>query len=126
MTKHLLINAYLLAGVCLHATLAAMNTENEGGSPGDAVSSSAPPASEHLILASATASRLRHLQGYNINADELEAAEIGFLVAIALLLLVCILCCCCRRCNLWDIVALACLWEICCDRDDSVGGFMLI
>lgn len=54
-----------------------------------------------------------------IDLDEMEMAEIAFLVGFlcAMALLCCLVCSCfggAGRCSLWDCVALVCLWEMCC------------
>ena len=71
----------------------------------------------------------RRLPGYDINADQLLGAEVGFVVALVLVLLffACLCGCCCGRrgCSLWDIVACVCLYEMCCD-DARVGDFQLV
>lgn len=59
--------------------------------------------------------------GYNIDPN---SAEAGFAAGVLcmFLLLLWLLCCCCGgcRCSLWDCVALACLWEICCDGNPGI------
>ena len=81
--------------------------------------------------------RARRLPGgfdYDFDMNELEAAEIGFLAGlIFVVILACMLCsCCCRAsrgCSLCDILAIFCLWEMCCDRDGVStvpGDFVLI
>ena len=51
------------------------------------------------------------------------AAGVGF--AVLALVLLCVCCCC--GCSLWDVLAMLCLWEICCDNssvvDDSFVAF---
>jgi hypothetical protein len=58
----------------------------------------------------------------------MDSAEAGFIAGILfLVVMICLLlCCCCGRCSLWDIVALACLWELCCDRDGAAGDFAML
>jgi hypothetical protein len=69
-------------------------------------------------------------RGLQDNVD-VEAMEMGFaacLIVIFILLLLCCVCCCCfrgSRFSLWDCVALACLWEICCDRNEGIDDFQL-
>jgi hypothetical protein len=78
--------------------------------------------------------RRRRLPGsdYSLDFDQFDSAEAGFLAGILFVIaLVCLLiCCCCGGCSLWDLVAIACLWEICCDRDGaraaSMGDFVLV
>jgi hypothetical protein len=78
--------------------------------------------------------RRRRLPGsdYSLDFDQFDSAEAGFLAGILFVIaLVCLLiCCCCGGCSLWDLVAVACLWEICCDRDGSraasLGDFVLV
>jgi hypothetical protein len=78
--------------------------------------------------------RRRRLPGsdYSLDFDQFDSAEAGFLAGILFVVaLVCLLiCCCCGGCSLWDLVAIACLWEICCDRDGaraaSMGDFVLV
>lgn len=79
--------------------------------------------------------RRRRLPGgadYGFDFGNMEEAEIGFLAGMLFFVaLICFLiCCCCGGCSLWDIVALACLWELCCDRDGaalaSAGNFVLV
>lgn len=78
--------------------------------------------------------RRRHLPGsdYSLDFDQFDSAEAGFLVGVLFVIaLVCLLlCCCCGGCSLWDLVAIACLWELCCDRDGaraaSLGDFVLV
>jgi hypothetical protein len=65
---------------------------------------------------------------------DLESAEAGFVAGLlcVVLLLILLCCCCCGGgrgggCSLWDIVAIACLWEICCDRDGAAAdSFMML
>lgn len=81
----------------------------------------------------------RKLQSdFNYEDLDMDAIALGFMLCIvflfALIVIGC-LCCCCRAsgggynggyhgggsrgccgCNLWDCVALACLWELCCDQ----------
>jgi hypothetical protein len=64
---------------------------------------------------------------------DLESAEMGFVAGLlcVVLLLILLCCCCCGGgrgggCSLWDIVALACLWEICCDRDGAADSFVML
>lgn len=56
---------------------------------------------------------------------DMEALGMGFALCIIVIILLfvvgCICCCCPGRFSLWDCVALACLWEICCDRNDAGG-----
>jgi hypothetical protein len=63
----------------------------------------------------------------NLNGD-FTSAEAGFLVGLflSLFLVVLLTCICCGRCSLWDIIALVCLWEICCDPGVGPNAFMLI
>jgi hypothetical protein len=81
---------------------------------------------------------------YNMDNIDMSSAEAGFIVGIIfLVLLFLFVCCCCcnlimgggRRYNnggggrgsscLWDLVAIVCLWELCCDNDGMMGdGFM--
>ena len=84
----------------------------------------------------------RKLPGNEMMGDfDLMSAEAGFMVGfvfLIVLLFLCLCCCCCRRrpygynnqggggsnC-LWDLVAIVCLWEMCCDNDGIMGdGFM--
>ena len=83
----------------------------------------------------------RQLPGNEMMGDiDLMSAEAGFMVGFSfliILLFLCLCCCCCRRrpyggggggggsnC-LWDLVAIVCLWEMCCDNDGIMGdGFM--
>jgi hypothetical protein len=66
----------------------------------------------------------RQLEYLDFNTDQLGPEEVGFLVIVAVILL--LLCCCCsggrgRRgggCSLCDILALVCIWDICCDQGD--------
>jgi hypothetical protein len=69
------------------------------------------------------------LQGdFDFGDLDMNSAEAGFAAAVLLmiLLLLFLCCCCCGRggggCSLWDLVALACLWEICFDRNGTGGG----
>ena len=67
----------------------------------------------------------------DFSGGDLQGEEIAFLLGIlfCLLFLLCILCsCCCRAgsCSLWDLVAVACLWEICCDNRRNAGDFILL
>ena len=63
---------------------------------------------------------------FNFDMNEMEMEEIANLVGILLLILFLFCCCCCRRFSLWDCVALACLWEICCDNPDRSGDFIML
>jgi hypothetical protein len=70
----------------------------------------------------------RQLEGFDYDFDfsdtsELEAAEVGAVVALLLVALLLVLCCCCcsrRGCSLWDLVSMCCLWELCCGG--GMGG----
>ena len=77
----------------------------------------------------------RRLPGndYNIEGFDMMSAEAGFALGLSffiiLLLLLC--CCCCGRRGggggsscLWDLVAIVCLWEMCCDNDGVSDGFL--
>jgi hypothetical protein len=78
----------------------------------------------------------RRLPGndYNMEGLDMMSAEAGFALGLScfiiLLLLLC--CCCCGRRGgggggsscLWDLVAVACLWEMCCDNDGVSDGFL--
>jgi hypothetical protein len=84
----------------------------------------------------------RKLPGNEMMGDfDLMSAEAGFVVGFAfliVLLFLCLCCCCCGRSRpfggynngggsncLWDLVAIVCLWEMCCDNDGIMGdGFM--
>ena len=79
--------------------------------------------------------RRRRLPGgadYGFDFGDMEQAELGFLAGMLFFVaLICFLiCCCCGGCSLWDIVALVCLWELCCDRNGaslaSAGDFVLV
>mmetsp|Transcript_13744 Transcript_13744/g.17937 ORF Transcript_13744/g.17937 Transcript_13744/m.17937 type:complete len:107 (-) Transcript_13744:302-622(-) len=59
---------------------------------------------------------------YDFDLDEIDMAEVGITLAAILVVLLMICCCCCRRFSLWDCVALACLWEICCDNPNNGGA----
>lgn len=105
------------------------------------VASSAPP-SDTTSNVQSNLSRIRrqgrHLQefdydfgGIDFSSDEIGAAEFGFLAGILFIVVLAILLCCCccggrGGCSLWDLVAIVCLWEMCCDRDDGVGNFVLV
>lgn len=84
----------------------------------------------------------RKLPGNDMMSDiDLMSAEAGFMVGfgfLIVLIFLCLCCCCCRRrpygynnnggggsnC-LWDLVAIVCLWEMCCDNDGIMGdGFL--
>jgi hypothetical protein len=71
----------------------------------------------------------RRLPGdYNFDATSAEAGfAAGLLLLILLALLLC--CCCCGGgrggCSLWDLVAMVCLWEMCCDRDGGDAFAMM-
>ena len=85
----------------------------------------------------------RKLPGNAMMGDiDLNSAEAGFIVGflfLIVLLFLCLCCCCCggrsrpygynnggggSNC-LWDLVAIVCLWEMCCDNDGILGdGFM--
>lgn len=70
--------------------------------------------------------RARSLPGEDyFQMDDITSAEAGFIagVLVIILFLILLVCCCCGRCSLWDIVALVCLWELCCDRDVDPSGF---
>jgi hypothetical protein len=66
------------------------------------------------------------------NISELEAAEVGAVVALLLVALLLVLCCCCccrRGCSLWDLVAMCCLWELCCGNNgmgDTMSDFQMM
>jgi hypothetical protein len=76
----------------------------------------------------------RRLPGndYTIDGWDMMSAEAGFALGLScfiiLLLLLC--CCCCGRRRgggsscLWDLVAVVCLWEMCCDNDGVGDGFL--
>jgi hypothetical protein len=73
----------------------------------------------------------RRMPGFDYDLESAEAGFVAGLLCVVLLLL--LLCCCCcgggrgGGCSLWDIVALACLWEICCDRDGAAAdSFMMM
>jgi len=60
---------------------------------------------------------------FDFDFNDLDSSEIAILV-VGLFLLVCLiplllLCCCCGRCSLCDILALVCLWELCCDPSNG-------
>lgn len=70
---------------------------------------------------------------YGFGSFDAASAEAGFAAGLlVLVLLALLLCCCCcgggRRggCSLWDLVAMVCLWEMCCDRDGVGDGFMML
>ena len=88
----------------------------------------------------------RHLPGNDMSDMmgnfDLTSAEAGFMMgflSLIVLIFICLCCCCCggrRRpygynnggggsnC-LWDLVAIVCLWELCCDNDGIMSdGFM--
>ena len=48
---------------------------------------------------------------------------VGFLLFMLLLSLILSCCCCCRGCSLCDILALVCIWDICCDNP---GGYAIM
>jgi hypothetical protein len=88
--------------------------------------------------------RGRQLPGndYNFDSFDFTSAEAGFAVGLSFFVIVIILllCCCCAACSgggggrryggggsscLWDLVAIVCLWELCCDNDGVMNdGFM--
>lgn len=57
-----------------------------------------------------------------------SSPETGFAagVAFAILFICFLICCCCGRCSLWDILALVCIWDICCDRGGIDPGFLAL
>jgi hypothetical protein len=83
----------------------------------------------------------RKLPGNDMMGNiDLMSAEAGFMIGfgfLIVLIFLCLCCCCCRRrpygynnngggsnC-LWDLVAIVCLWEMCCDNDGIMGdGFL--
>lgn len=80
-------------------------------------------------LGSSTANRNLPGGDYNLDFDYYDAAEAAFFAGILFTIaLVCFLiCCCCGGCSLWDLVALVCLWELCCDRGGPMpGDFVLV
>jgi hypothetical protein len=68
----------------------------------------------------------RQLEYLDFNADQLGAAEVGFLVGIlvVVVLILLLICCCCGcgrgggGCSICDILAAICIWEMCCDQRD--------
>jgi hypothetical protein len=79
-----------------------------------------------LAVDSSSESLAIHRRLPGAEAYNLDSAEAGFIAGVVLVgLVVCLLCCCMcgRGCNLWDLVAMVCLWEMCCDRDGGVGNF---
>ena len=72
--------------------------------------------------------RTRKLPGesyFDFDIDSLASAEAGFAAGavFVVVLLIILICCCCGRCSLWDIVAMVCLWEMCCDREVDPSAF---
>jgi hypothetical protein len=77
--------------------------------------------------------RHRHLPGEDYGSNftlDPSSAEAGFAVGFLFFIILVLLLCCCmcggrgggRGCSLCDILAIVCLWELCCDRDG--GGLM--
>lgn len=66
----------------------------------------------------------RQLQGgaSDLNLSEEQMEEAAMIAGAVLVVLLLLCCCCCRRFSLWDCVALACLWEICCDNSNAGCG----
>jgi hypothetical protein len=76
--------------------------------------------------------RHRRLPGedYGSFTFDPSSAEAGFAVGFLFFIILALLLCCClcgggrgggRGCSLCDILAIVCLWELCCDRE---GGMM--
>jgi hypothetical protein len=88
------------------------------------VSGTISPTSDASVVSHVTR-RLPDAATYDLSS--LDSAEAGFVAAIVFFVIIaCLLCCCmCSggRCNLWDLVALVCLWELCCDRDGGIGNY---
>jgi hypothetical protein len=77
--------------------------------------------------------RHRRLPGedYSNFTFDPSSAEAGFAVGFLFFIILALLLCCClcgggrgggRGCSLCDILAIVCLWELCCDREG--GGMM--
>jgi hypothetical protein len=78
------------------------------------------------------------LSSLEFTSGELGAAEIGFIVGLLFFVVVILLLCCCccggggrgyrgrGGCSICDILALFCIWEMCCDQRDISNDFCLV
>jgi hypothetical protein len=74
---------------------------------------------------------LRALPGAEdyFDMNRFSSTELGFAAGVSatiLFLIVFICCCCCGRWSLWDVVALVCIWDMCCDRRGVDPGFLAL
>jgi hypothetical protein len=92
-------------------------------------------ASSAAWLDTTTLHNLRHRrlpgEDYSNFTFDPSSAEAGFAVGFLFFIILALLLCCClcgggrgggRGCSLCDILAIVCLWELCCDREG--GGMM--
>lgn len=93
------------------------------------VHSEVPGVSHYYIRGSSTSRQLPgYFDGMNFSNGDFTSQEAAFVAGMLFFVVIAfLLCCClCGGCSLWDILALVCIWDICCASGNGVGDFGML